>query len=105
MHLENIQNLLNDERFKSVLWHKQRVPLFFSIAIIVLFFGFVLIIAFAPGLLSLKLTDAISLYVFISVALIILVCILMNSFVAIKIIDKHKDIYELIIELRRDNLK
>lgn len=71
---------------------------------ILLFFGFVLVIAFAPGLLSMTVGGApvINLYLLLSNLLIIMVCVLMYVFVGIKARDTHEDIRELIAEIRRE---
>lgn len=105
MHYENIHQLLEDERFRKVIRKKQRLPQLFSLAAIFLFFGFVLVIAFAPGILAVNLgaDGVINLYLVLSVLLIILICVLMNLFIALKARDKHDDIHELIRILRAEN--
>ncbi|MEX2524021.1 MAG: DUF485 domain-containing protein [Gammaproteobacteria bacterium] len=105
MHYENIHQLLEDERFRKVIRKKQRLPLLFSLAAIFLFFGFVLVIAFAPGLLAVEFGEdgVIKLYLILSVLLIILICVLMNLFVTLKARDNHDDIHELIGILREEN--
>lgn len=105
MHFENFHQLLEDERFRKVIWKKQRLSLLFSLAIIILFFGFILVIAFAPRVLSLGLAagGVINLYLALSVALILLICVLMNLFIAIKARDKHEDIHDLIRIIREED--
>jgi len=105
MHYENIHQLLADERFRKVIRKKQRLPVIFSLAAIFLFFGFVLVIAFAPGILAIEFgaNGVINLYLILSVLLIILICVLMNLFIALKVRDNHDDIHELIEILRGEN--
>lgn len=92
--------LLADERTRKIIRRKQRLPFLFTLLIIILFFGFVGMIGFAPDILSIKLTQdgVLNLYLVLSAALIILVCILMNIFVSLKLKDDHEDIHELIRE-------
>lgn len=105
MHYENIHQLLEDVRFRQIIRKKQRLPLLFSLTAIFLFFGFVLVIAFAPGVLAVEFgTDGvIKLYLILSVLLIILICVLMNLFITLKARDNHDDIHELIEILREEN--
>jgi len=104
MHVHNIHELLQDRRFKRIIWRKQRLSIAFALSIIFLFFGFVLVIAFAPGLLSMGLGGerVINLYLLLSNILIIMVCVLMYFFVSLKARDTHDDIRDLIAELKRD---
>jgi uncharacterized membrane protein (DUF485 family) len=104
MHIHNIHDLLQDKRFRKIIWKKRQLSVFFALGVIVLFFGFILVIAFSPGLLSptVDREGVINLYLLVSVALIILVCVLMNLFVALKLRDTHEDIHELIDEIRED---
>lgn len=104
MHIHNIHHLLQDERFRKIIWKKRQLSVFFALGIIVLFFGFILVIAFYPGLLSFTVDakGVINLYLLVSVALIILVCVLMNLFIALKLRDRHEDIHELIAQIRKE---
>lgn len=101
MHIQNIHDLLEDQRFRAAMRRKQRLSLIFASTICILFFGFILIIAFAPGVFS-ATVDAhgvINLYLLVSVGLILLVCVLMNLFVVLKQRDRHEDIHRLIAEI------
>ena len=45
MHIHNIHHLLQDERFRKIIWKKRQLSVFFALGIIVLFFGFILVIS------------------------------------------------------------
>ena len=102
MDAEEPERLLLDEKIRLAIWRKQRISLVFSLVLALLFFGLVLVIGFAPSLLSPKLPGGvITVYIVVSAFLLIIVCALMNLFVAIKLRDSHEDIRELIKSGRR----
>lgn len=105
MRYENAHQLMQDERLRRLIRKKQRPSFLFALAIIVLFFGYILMIAFAPGALSVGLAadGVINLYLVVSVGLIVLVCVLMNLFIALKARDRHEDIHDLVRRLKEED--
>jgi uncharacterized membrane protein (DUF485 family) len=105
MHYQNAHQLMQDKRLRQLIRKKQRLSFLFALTIIVLFFGYILVIAFTPGAFSVGLAagGVINLYLLVSVGLIILICILMNVFIALKARDSHEDIHELVRQFKKED--
>lgn len=79
--LKSTQEILQDEDFKSLSSQKNTISIILTILELVLYFGFIALIAFNKPFLSQKLSDAITVGIPIAVGTIILSWILTGIYI------------------------
>jgi len=60
MTKETVEHILNDPKYKELVSKRTRFAWTLSIAMLVVYYGFILVIAFDPGLLGVKLGDGVT---------------------------------------------